>query len=297
MRAPTEDPVSIAPTPMPLRADDSIDHDALARNIERWNATPLTGFVVGSGGGEELYLSGEERIEALRTVAGSRGPDKYVIGGIDTPSVTEARRLAEAMAVAGADLVRVRIPQSEGGGNRGNVVAYFDEVTRGSPVPVVVIHQTYLTGGYAATPEEIGAVCSMDNVFAYIFWLDVRYESYVCELIPDAVRVWNPGGSLLVPGAVIGARGTCGFFGNWGPQLVMDILELGLAGDFERARPLQRKLLWADFLGMTYGVRALKAGLNLLGYEGTVPRRPVPPLGAAETEQLRLAFRQAGLLV
>jgi dihydrodipicolinate synthase/N-acetylneuraminate lyase len=281
---------------MPVRPDDALDHDALARNIERWNETPLTGFVVGSGGGEEEYFSEAEKLESVRTVVAARGEDKYVIGGIDTPSSTEAIRLAVSMAEAGVDMVRVRIPQTPAGGNRGNVVAYYEEIASECPVPIVVIHQTYLTGGRAATPEEIGAICSLEGVFAYIFWLDVRFESYVRELIPDRVKLWIPGASLLVPGVAIGAQGCCGFFGNWAPGLVLEILGLCMAGKFDEAAPLQRKILRADYLGMVYGVRALKAGLDLLGYEGTSPRRPTPPLGPAETEELRVAFRQAGLL-
>ena len=31
----------VAPTPTPFRADDSIDFDALQRNVDRWLATPL----------------------------------------------------------------------------------------------------------------------------------------------------------------------------------------------------------------------------------------------------------------
>jgi 4-hydroxy-2-oxoglutarate aldolase len=281
---------------MPVRADDALDHDALARNVERWNDTPLTGFVVGSGGGEEEYFSDAEKLESIRTVAAARAAGKYVIGGIDTPSSTEAIRLAESMTEAGVDMVRVRIPQTPAGGNRGNVVTYYEELAAECPVPIVVIHQTYLTGGQAATPEEIGAICSLDSVFAYIFWLDVRFESYVRELIPDRVKLWIPGASLLVPGVAIGASGCCGFFGNWAPQPLLEILGLCLAGKFDEAAPLQRRILRADFLGMVYGVRALKAGLNMLGYEGTNPRRPVPPLGPAETAKLRAAFQHAGLL-
>ena len=69
-----------------------------------------------------------------------------------------------------------------------------------------------------------------------------------------------------------------------------------MAGDFAGAQELQRRILWADFLGMKHGVAALKAGLNMLGYEATAPRRPTPPLGPRETEELRKAFVEAGLL-
>lgn len=283
-------PTVVAPTPMPLRSDDGVDHDALARNVERWNATDLAGFVVGSAGGEETYLDEAEILAAARTVGAARAPGKIVIGGIDTPSVTKAIGMAENYAAAGADRVRVRIPQRPDGSGRGNVVDYFQAVCAASPVPVIVIHQTWQTGGVAATPEQIGELCSFPNVSAYIHWHNVRFESYVATLLPEHVPIWSPNGSLLLPSTLLGATGACAFFANWAPGLVRRILELGMAGDITGARPLQRALLRADYLGMQYGVRALKAGLEMLGYEGTVPRRPVPPLDEPHRQALHRAL-------
>lgn len=286
----------VAPTPLPWTDDERLDRDALASNVERWGHTSLSGHVVGSGGGEETYISDDELFDAATTVAEARAPGKLLIGGIDTPSVTEALRRAERFALVGADLVRVRIPQTPQGGSRGHTFEYFAQVAEGSPIPVVVIHQTWQTGGFAATPEEIGAVCSLDNVSAYISWQNIRYESFVRRFVPPELPFWGPNGTLLLSSVAMGANGACCFFANWAPELVRQIVELGLAGRFAEAQSLQQSLVWADYLGMQHGVAALKAGLSLLGYEGSVPRAPVPALGAAERSELEAAFRVAGLL-
>ena len=76
---------------------------------------------------------------------------RFVIAGIDVPSRTETLRLAERYAKAGADLVRVRIPRNL---SAHEVTRYFHEVTRKSPVPVVVIHQTFSVVP-AAAPETM----------------------------------------------------------------------------------------------------------------------------------------------
>ena len=80
---------------MPFDADDRLDRDALARNIGRWLETPLSGFVLGTANGEELFLSEDEKTAAIKAVA-----------GIDSPSVTDTLRVAERAAAAGADMVR-----------------------------------------------------------------------------------------------------------------------------------------------------------------------------------------------
>ena len=156
MPIPTSDPIVVAPTTTPFTDDDLVDHDALARNVERWLKTPLSGFVLGTANGEELALSDEEKIEIVRTVSSAHKGQRFVIAGIDIPSTAETLRLAERYAAAGADLVRVRIPRSL---PPFAVEQYFLEVTKRSPMPVVVIHQTF-TGTPAAPPEVIGNVCN-----------------------------------------------------------------------------------------------------------------------------------------
>ena len=297
MPIPQTDPIIVAPTPMPLRADDSIDHDKLARNTERWLKTDLSGFVVVSYGGEELHFGEPDKLAAVKTVAQAHGGKKFVIAGIDSPSPTETVRLANLYAEAGADMVRVRIPGASRGGRAGSgAIEYYEEVTKGSPVPVVVIHQPRAGLNPDATPEEIGQITSMDNVFAYIISLNYRWECRIPAFIADGVKLWTCNGSIVLPGGMIGANGACLFFGNWGPQLVKRILELSMDGRYEEANKIQQSMTHADFLGMSWGVAALKSGLNMLGFEATVPRKPTAPLTPAQEAQLREAFIECNLL-
>jgi len=291
-----DDVVVIAPTPLPWTKDELLDTGTLARNVQRWGETPLSGFVVGSGGSEETYISEAELFEAVAVVRDSCPDGKLVIGGIDSPSTTETIRRIHRFADTGADLIRVRIPQTPSGGNRGEVVEYYSRIAEESPLPIIVIHQTWQSGGFAATPEEIGEICNLDNVIAYIGWHNVRYEAYVRRFVPPTVAFWSPNGSLVLPYALIGASGVCCFFADWAPELITDILLLAKQGRYQEASALQEKVFWADFIGMSHGVAALKAGLTLLGYDGSAPRDPVRPLGNDEIDELRAAFRAAGLL-
>ena len=52
----------------------------------------------------------------------------------------------------------------------------------------------------------------------------------------------------------------------------------------------------AGYLGMAWGVGVQKTGLNLLGYEGTVPRLPNLPLSEAQTSEVREALIEAGIM-
>jgi dihydrodipicolinate synthase/N-acetylneuraminate lyase len=47
---------------------------------------------------------------------------------------------------------------------------------------------------------------------------------------------------------------------------------------------------------MAWGVGVQKTGLNLLGYEGTVPRLPNLPLNDSQTAEVRKALIEAQIL-
>lgn len=296
MTVPHSDPIVVAPMVTPFDAHDRVDHEAITRNVERWLTTPLGGFLIGSATGEECFLSEAEKLDIVRTVKEALGGERFIVGGIDCPSVTETLRRAEAFAEAGADMVRIRIPRYELA-----VESYFEQVLRRSPLPVVVIHQSNpelfgLVGRTAATPEVIGRVASMDNVFAYITDHDPRYESQVRRHVPENRRFWICNGSLVLFGTLIGCNGTNTAFANVWPAALHRLLELGLEGRYEEARPLQSGIQHVDAIMLRYGAAGVKAALNLLGYDGTRPRAPIPPMPPDDVVKLETAMRGAGLL-
>ena len=292
MPIPDTDPVVVAPTPTPFRADGAVDYGAQERNIVRWLETPLSGFVLTTANGEELALSEAERIEIVRVAARAHGGRRFTIAGIDNPSTRETLRFAGQYAGAGADMVRVRVPR---GLTDSAVEGYFDAVTRNSPLPVVVIHQTF-SGTPAASPETLGAVCAMDNVFGYITDHDIRFEAYVRSEAPDSRRFWICNGGLLAYGALMGANGACMWLGNVAPELCMNIMTLGLRGKFAEARILQEAASNLDRAIIRYGTPGVKEALRLLGYEGMTPRAPVSAVDADGSSRIRAALKSEGLL-
>ncbi len=285
------DPLIVAPTPTPFDADDRVDADALARNIERWNRTSLSGFALGTANGEELSLSDDEKKLIVHVVAEMRAQDRIVIAGIDTPSTTYTLDLAEQYADTGADMVRVRIPRQ--GGNQA-ALRYFGEVCSRSPIPVVVIHQTF-TGVPAASPEVISEICSHDNVFGYITDHDIRFEGRVALTFPHDKRFWICNGGLLLAGAVMGANGACMWLGNIAPELCREIMASGLNGSFMDARPLQRAAAMLDMVIIRHGVSGVKRALGMMGFEGMTPRSPLAPVSEEGEAEIADALERAGL--
>ena len=296
MPIPSSDPIVVAPTNMPFNSDESLDLDALSRNVDKFCETALSGFVVGSYGGEEFHMGEPEKVLSIKTVVEAHAGRKFVIAGIDALSPTEAVRLSNLYAEAGADMVRVRIPPAAGKGNAAPIQDYFEQVTSKSPIPVVIIHQPKTPMGVDVTPAEVRDITSFENVFAYIMSLNYRYECRISSFVSDAVKFWTCNGSLLMPGGMIGAVGACLLFGNWGPHIARDIIRACLDGRYAEARELQERINRIDFLGMSWGVGVQKTGLSLLGYEGTVPRKPNLPLSDTQISEVKDALIEARIL-
>jgi len=296
MPIPSSDPIVVAPTNMPFNSDESLDLDALSRNVDKFCETALSGFVVGSYGGEEFHMGEPEKVLSIKTVVEAHADRKFVIAGIDALSPTEAVRLSNLYAEAGADMVRVRIPPAAGKGNAAPIQDYFEQVTSKSPIPVVIIHQPKTPMGVDVTPAEVRDITSFENVFAYIMSLNYRYECRISSFVSDAVKFWTCNGSLLMPGGMIGAVGACLLFGNWGPHIARDIIQACLDGRYAEARELQERINRIDFLGMSWGVGVQKTGLSLLGYEGTMPRKPNLPLSDTQISEVKDALIEARIL-
>jgi dihydrodipicolinate synthase/N-acetylneuraminate lyase len=290
------DPIVAVPVATPFDADDHINLDALARNVERWLETPLAGFIIGSATGDEWFLSEPEKLDIARAVSQVLRGDRFVIGGIDSPSVTETLHRAEAFAEAGAEVVRVRLPRYE-----DSVESYFEQVLPRCPLPVLLMHQCNperygYTGQPAAKPEVIGHVCNLDNVFGYVTDHDPRFEARVRRRVAADRRFWICNGSMILFGTLIGCNGTTTAFANLWPEALADLLRMGMAGEYEEARPLQEKVQRIDAVMLRFHAAGVKAAMRLLGFEGMRSRSPIPPLLAEALKELETEMREAGLL-
>ena len=102
---------------------------------------------------------------------------------------------------------------------------------------------------------------------------------------------------LPVAVMAIGGRGLISVASNAVPAEMVQIIELAERGDFAAARRLHGWLL--PFLQVNF-VEAnpipVKAALAMLGRPAGPPRLPLVPATAEETQRVRSALEEAGLL-
>ena len=101
----------------------------------------------------------------------------------------------------------------------------------------------------------------------------------------------------LLPALSIGAVGATVATANILPDMCCKVLELFNEGKMEEAKALQQRLLEPNSLvTFKYGIPALKAAMDMLGYQGGLPRPPLKPLAAREKEIVKTALMKCGAL-
>ena len=79
-------------------------------------------------------------------------------------------------------------------------------------------------------------------------------------------------------------------------EALKQLLELGMAGRYEEAIPLQTHIQKIDAIMLPYLASGIKACLKLMGFDGMVCRNPTKPMPPEEIARLEVAMREAGLL-
>ena len=298
MLASAKQPVIVAPSPTPFKVDDSVDYSAIERNVDRWLKTSLSGFVLNSENGEEEFLSESERLEIIRTVNNARGGHKFIVGGVDSPSVTQSIRISEELVKAGAEILRIRVPRLT-----RNIPKYFESVVPRVPAPVMIIHQMspgFFSGGdtsdTGAQSEVLAELTYMENVSGYIASGNVRFEARVRKMCEPGKHFWLGNGLLALPMSVIGANGACCMLGNIAPTQCRTIIASVAAGDLRKAQQIQFRCMDSDYQILSHGAAGIKTALEFIGYDGGNPRSPQSPCTVEEKDSIKRSMEKAGLI-
>ncbi len=296
MPIPPNNPMVTLPMVSPFDAHGKLDLDAAERNVQRWLKTPISGYLIGSQSGEEFMMNEEERLSLLRTVTDCLAGETFSIGGIDCPSAIETLRQAENYVEAGAEMLRIRFPRDE-----AFVPDYFHEILPRCPAPVLLMHQTSpasfgIAARPAATPEVLGEIAGLENVFGYVTDHDMRFEAQVRRHVPADTRFWICNGSMILSGTLIGCNGTTTAFSNIWPAALKELLDLGMAGNYEQGQSLQEQIRLIDEIMLPYLAAGIKTCLQLMGFEGMNPRKPTRVMSIDKVRRLEIVMRDAGLI-
>jgi len=288
----------IPPMITPFRENGQVDYDAFVRNIERWNKTPLGGYLVLGSNSEAAFLNEAEKLKLIELTVRFAKRGRTVIAGTGLESTRETIRLTNNAAKLGAHAALVLTPSYYGEQmDDSTLISHFTAVADASNIPILIYNVpkfTRINISVAAVkvlskhPNITGMKDSKGDVAQLRAFLKVVPRKF--DLIVGTA-------SILYPALTLGIRAGILALANCAPNQCVVIQMLHNAGTIQKAKKLQALMSPVNIAATTaYGVAGLKYASTLMGYEGGYTRSPLLQLDEKAKIVIRQAMQKADIL-
>lgn len=281
------------PITTPFDHNGDIYAAKVQHNVEKWNRTALSGYVVMGSTGESVMVTTEEKIAMWELVAKHAAPEKLLIAGTGVESVRETVALTNRAAEIGYKAAMVRTPHYY-----KNLIArpeaqalYYRAVADQTKIPLIIYNWPQATG-VDIPVEAVVAISEHPNVIA------IKESSGNLEKVMSLIRDVKHGFQVLVgsaptlwPSLLIGACGAILAYANAAPYSTIAIWEAFRRREDAAGLDWQNRIGRAAALVTTkYGISGLKYAMDLNGYYGGPPRLPLCVPTAEAKREIEEAF-------
>lgn len=284
-----------APICTPFSKNEDVDLGALRENLARYAATRLRGHLTLGSNGENRSLSEGERREVLGEVVRHRGSRQVVIAGAAYDGQREAERFLAAAADLGADFGLVLPPGYFRKQMTEEVLhRYYATLADSSRIPILLYNAPGFSG-VTMTPTLVGRLAAHPNIVG----LKDSASSGIEEFLPfqsATFQVLAGSANFLFPAMMGGSAGGTVSLANSFPDVAIRLYEYGVTRDDISGPPYQAWVSRVNHaISGSHGVAGVKAAMDIAGFVGGPPRRPLLPLEPGEVEALRGLLVQEGL--
>ena len=280
----------------PFNQDESIDELALRRLVE-FQITNGVDFIVACGTtGESVTMSEEEQarvVELCVQAAKGRVPVVAGAGGYNTREVIQK---IQHYTNLGADAILSVVPYYNKPTQEG-IYQHFRAISEASELPVILYNvpgrsvvnmENATTVRLAALENIIGTKEASGNI---------SQIGEVISLTDESFLVFAGDDSVALPTIALGGMGVISVASNLLPREVSDLSHACLAGDWDKARKLQRALtpvFKTMFIESNPApVKAAMAAAGLIGETMRLPMVPITDASRAKLNEVLAPFQLA----
>ena len=287
---------SIVALVTPMRADGAIDHEALAKAVDRVIEAGSAAIVSVGTTGESATLDVDEHTDVIRRtidVAAGRVP---IIAGTGANSTAEAIHLTEAAKAAGADAALLVTPYYNKPPQEG-LYRHFKAVAEAVDIPQILYNVPGRTAVdmLPGTVERLADVPNIIGIKEAKGDLD-RVRELVALGLPD-FALYSGDDATARDSILLGFDGDISVTANVAPEGMARMCAAALAGDAETAAAIDADLAALHrALFVEPNPIPVKWALAELGLIDEGIRLPLVPLDPAFHAEVRAAIKAAGLL-
>jgi len=276
--------------------DGEVDARALEALVEAQIAGGINALVPCGSTGEAATLTHEEHLAVVRAVVRAARGRLPVIAGTGSNSTAEAIRLTRGAEEAGADAALLISPYYNRPTQDG-IYRHYAAVADATGLPLILYNIPGRTGSNI-TPDTIARLARLPNIAG------VKEASgnlaQVLEIIDESgpdFGIYSGDDILTLPIMAAGGHGVIAVGANLMPRAYVELTDALLAGDLERARMQNHRLL-PLMMALTLEVNPIpvKTALAMMGQCADEFRLPLTPMSPGARVRLEDVLREYELV-
>ena len=276
------------PLTTPFSDNGDVDLKRLRKNLERYNQTKLSGYVMNGSTGESVLLGWDEVEKLWATAREAADSDKVMVAGTGSESTAETIRNTKRAAALGFQAALVRTPsyykpfmtfEAE--------TTHFFRVADASPIPVLIYSVPIFTN-YTVEAPLVAKLATHPNI------VGIKESSGNVQRMKDIVTATPKGFNTMTGSALTlsealdaGAVGAILAIACVVPDACVDLYEASRRGETERVEQIKKQAIApAAALVTKFGIAGLKWAMDRVGYYGGAPRAPLLPVNESAKAEL-----------
>ena len=276
--------------------DGEVDARALEALVEAQIAGGINALVPCGSTGEAATLTHEEHLAVVRAAVRAARGRVPVIAGTGSNSTAEAIRLTRGAEEAGADAALLISPYYNKPTQDG-IYRHYAAVADATGLPLILYNIPGRTGSNI-TPDTIARLARLPNIAG------VKEASgnlaQVLEIIDESgadFGIYSGDDILTLPIMAAGGHGVIAVGANLMPRAYAELTDALLAGDLERARMQNHRLL-PLMMALTLEVNPIpvKTALAMMGQCADEFRLPLTPMSPGARVRLEDVLREYELV-
>lgn len=282
----------------PFTASGAVDEDRLRTLIERQIAGGVRLLVPCGTTGESATMTEEEDQRVIEVAIEMARGRARVIAGTGSNNTADAIRYSRTARELGVDAVLVVAPYYNKPTQEG-LYAHFHAIAEAvNDLPIVIYNVPGRTSSNIGAGTTLRLAREVPNIVA------TKEASgnlpQIMEIIrerPAGFRILSGDDALTLAMIALGADGLISVASNEAPDLMSQLVEAALGGEWSKARELHYRLLplmETNFIESSPG--PVKAALSLMGLIDENLRLPLVPIQEKSRARMREVLLELGLL-
>jgi 4-hydroxy-2-oxoglutarate aldolase len=287
-----------APICTPFTESGEVNYEALKSNMAKYAASKLHGYLALGSNGENKSLTLDEKFKVLEIILKNKGAHQTVMTGCIAESTRETIFIARKAEDLGTDFITLLPPNYFKAQMTDAVLAtYFSEVADAVAKPCLLYNAPQFSGGVVLSTGLVKQLSGHRNIVGVKDSANAASIDNYLLSCPADFAILAGSANYMVSAMLNGALGGIVSLANVFPDECCKLWHLIATKQYEEGFAYNKKILrLSRSVSGKGGVSAVKAAMDLAGFVGGCPRRPLLPLAQSARDELKAALEGEGML-